>query len=279
MTVSWLARLVSDPVPYCGAPPAPEGLLGRWNLDPVLICVLGLLFAVYLVGRRSLPARRRPAWSGPLAIGGWAIGAFALISPLCPLSVSLFSARVGQHMVLTLIAAPLIAVGRPGAAIAAGVRVRWRETRAGPALWAAIVFMVMLWFWHAPAPYALTFASPLAYWLMHVTTFGSALWLWCEILNRPAGAAGFAAASLSMVQMGFLGALITLSGAAVYAPHQLTTAAWGLTQLDDQQLGGAIMWVPGISVFLVVLSLIAWRALRPLLVEGGGAKTPVEGRA
>jgi putative membrane protein len=72
--------------------------------------------------------------------------------------------------------------------------------------------------------------------------------------------------------MGLLGALITFAERPVYAPHRLTTAAWGLTQLQDQQLGGAIMWVPGVGVFLAVMSLIAWRGLRPWF--GAGAQRP-----
>jgi putative membrane protein len=275
MAGTWLQGAIWASIPYCGTPPAPEALWRRWNLDPVLIVVLALLFAVWLQGRR-VAAADAGRWPARVAVAGWTIGALALISPLCPLSVSLFSARVGQHMVLTLVAAPLIALGRPGAALAAGLGLEWPRARHSQALWAALAFAAMLWFWHAPKPYALTFESPLIYWMMHITTFSSALWLWCEILNRPTGVAGVAAAVISMLQMGFLGALITLSGVAVYAPHQLTTAAWGLTQLDDQQLGGAIMWVPGITVFLVVLSVLAWRALRPLLDEN--APEPVVGR-
>ena len=66
---------------------------------------------------------------------------------------------------------------------------------------------------------------------------------------------------MSSVQMGLLGALITLAPRALYAPHALTTTAWGLTPLQDQQLGGSIMWVPGCVVFLAVAML----ALRRLL--------------
>jgi putative membrane protein len=71
--------------------------------------------------------------------------------------------------------------------------------------------------------------------------------------------AGFA----SSVQMGFLGALITLASRAVYTPHALTTAAWGLTPLQDQQLGGLIMWVPGCLVFLAFALL----AMAPVLSD------------
>jgi putative membrane protein len=60
--------------------------------------------------------------------------------------------------------------------------------------------------------------------------------------------------------MGFLGALITLAPRPLYAPHSLTTDAWGLSPLDDQALGGALMWVLGCVVFLAV-SFLASRAL------------------
>jgi putative membrane protein len=55
------------------------------------------------------------------------------------------------------------------------------------------------------------------------------------------------------VQMGLLGALLTFSDRAFYAPHWLTTGAWGLSPLEDQQVGGMIMWAPGAAVYLVVV--------------------------
>jgi len=123
---------------------------------------------------------------------------------------------------------------------------------------------VLLWFWHAPAPYAATFASPVAYWAMHVSLFGAALWLWSGLLDRtPARLVLTLGASLvSTVQMGLLGALITLAPRPVYGPHALTTAAWGLTPLQNQQLGGGIMWVPGCVVFLATSILVLWLTLR-----------------
>ena len=63
-----------------------------------------------------------------------------------------------------------------------------------------------------------------------------------------------------MMQMSMLGALISLAPSALFAPHFATTIAWGLTPLQDQQLGGALMWVVGGLVFLT-LSLIALRRL------------------
>jgi putative membrane protein len=240
-----------SPVPYCGLPPVPAELAERWNLDPVLI---GAMLAV--LGAYLLSARRAGVSQGRIvsACAGWLVALIALTSPLCALSVALFSARIGQHMVLTLLAAPLVAWGLPLA--------RRRSPMA-----AAALFLALLWFWHAPAPYAATFASPVIYWAMHLSLIGSAVWLWAALLEGPPSSARLAAAAISMVQMGFLGALLTLAPRALYGPHQLTTAAWGLTPLQDQQLGGALMWAPGGLVFLAVGLMIGrrWMAPAPIL--------------
>ena len=179
---------------------------------------------------------------------GCLVTALALVAPRCPLSVSLFAARVGQHMILALLGAPLVVAGRPIAAFAAALGPLPLRGRSGPPaapLFAAALYAVLLWFWHAPAPYAATFASTFVYWSMHLTVFGAALWLWHGLLDGRGGSviAKLASGFFSSVQMGFLGALITLASRAVYAPHALTTGAWGLTPLEDQQLGGIIMWI------------------------------------
>ena len=201
-----------------------------------------------------------PLWRQATFYLGWIIAAAALISPLCPLSVSLFAARVGQHMILTLIAAPLVAAGRPFA-LAASLwhRSMTRQTAIAP-LCASAMFAALIWFWHAPAPYAETFRSTLVYWSMHVTVFGAALWLWTSLIDASPAQAGrvVVAGLISTVQMGFLGALITFAPRPLYTPHLLTTVAWGLTPLQDQQLGGAIMWVPGCIIFFIISMLILW---------------------
>ena len=103
--------------PYCGAPADPAGLALRWNFDPLLLVALvaAAIAYLWLMGSIASPSpgvrRRRTA----CFYAGWATAAAALVSPLCALSVSLFSARVGQHMVLETIAAPLVAFGMPTA--------------------------------------------------------------------------------------------------------------------------------------------------------------------
>ncbi len=90
---------------------------------------------------------------------------------------------------------------------------------------------------------------------------GAALWLWISLFDAPPekGPHVVFAGLFSSAQMGFLGALIAFASRALYAPHILTTAAWNLTPLQDQQLGGAIMWALGGVIFLVISMLILWQ--------------------
>jgi putative membrane protein len=230
-------------IPYCGAPPAPGELLTRFNLDFVLIACLAVLTIAHLTQVKDTLRRNT-------ALAGWLVAAAALISPLCALSVALFSARISQHMILLLIAAPLIASGLPrreNAHSARGMRC------------AAIAFFIALWFWHMPNPYDATFTSSTFYWLMHVSLFGSGLWLWRELLHHAPEhtAEALLTGMLSSMQMGLLGAVLTLAGHPMFEPHFLTASLWHLTPLQDQQLGGVVMWVPGILLFL-------WVAIRSL---------------
>lgn len=224
------------PLPYCGLPPSPGSLLGRFNLDPVLIAVLSVLTVVHVLSVRDTRSRA-------YAVSGWVAASAAFISPLCALSVSLFSARIAQHMILLLVAAPLIALG-------------WPKWNAGArTLWAtSVAFMVALWVWHMPTPYDATFASTPLYWAMHISLFGSGILLWRELVYHPARRVGLVllAGLLTSTHMGLLGAVLTLARHPLFFPHLTTTQVWGLTPLQDQQLGGTLMWVPGIALFLWV---------------------------
>jgi putative membrane protein len=244
-------------VPYCGAPPVPGDV--TWNTDPVLIAVLLAIGAVYAAGCRGKgpPKPRERALFG----AGLLFAAAALISPLCNLSVALFSARVGQHMVLTLLAAPLIALGRPERALA-----RWTE----PGRWSvslgkhamttgAVAFAIAIWTWHTPGPYDATLRNDYVYWTMHVTLFGAALLLWHALLVGNAGRAGIAliVGFGTAMHMSLLAAVLTLAPKTLFAVHLNTTWPWGLSPIEDQQLGGVIMWVPA-GVLLTVYGMAAF---------------------
>jgi putative membrane protein len=253
-------------LPYCGTAPLPGELFSRFNLDPVLIAGLALAICLQLWWNRpaAQPATPRQRLLG---VAGWVVAASAFLSPLCALSVALFSARVGQHMILVLIAAPLIALGLPAKPISG----KPASGRSAWPLWtAALVFFFALWFWHMPWPYEATFSSVAVYWCMHISLFGTAIWLWRELLHHsPARTTdALLAGALTSIQMGLLGATLSLAGHALFRWHLLTTFAFGLSPLEDQQLGGVLMWVPGIALFLWV----AIRSLLRLWASLGGAR-------
>jgi len=243
-------------IPYCGTPPLPEAIWGRWNLDPVLIAVLIAGLAAYLAGERVLSQRsgRHGTRDTALFTCGWLVLSLALVSPLCALSVALFSARIGQHMLIATVAMPLVALGRPLPRLHALTRRRLPGGRLlANKIVSSLLFALFLWLWHTPVFYAATFRSDLVYWTMHVTLAGSAFLLWHGLLTRglddpfTAFGCGFA----TTLQMSLLGAILTFARHPLFAEHLLTASDWSFTPVSDQQLGGLIMWIPGCTVVIV----------------------------
>lgn len=227
--------------PYCGAGPAPGDWLTRWNFDPLLMAVLVAGLAASLALQHG--AQRR--WG----LAALAVLALSFVSPLCALSSALFSARTVHHVLLVAIAAPLIAASLPA---------QRRSLLAAATLAQAAV----LWSWHAPAAYSLALSSGAAYWLMQLSLLGSATWFWLALrsVSAPAAVGGLL---IAMVAMGLLGALITFAGQPLYAPHLATTAAWGLSPLEDQQTAGLIMWAPASAIYLSVALIVLGRWIGP----------------
>lgn len=233
--------------PYCGVPPAPDELMARWNVDPVLSTTLAAAGLGWWVWR----ARGGRARDG-VAVMSLAVLLVAFVSPLCALSSALFSARVVHHGLLVAVAAPLLAFAPA------------RPWRILPLPAATLAHGLLFWIWHAPGPYAWALSADAAYWLMQGCLFLSALAFWAAVRRGPALAAA-GGLLLTTMQMGLLGALISLAGAPLYAPHLLTTTAWGLSALEDQQLAGLIMWAPMAGAYLAAALVLVGRQLRPPL--------------
>ena len=235
-------------ISYCGTAPVPGAL--HWNLDPVLIGALLLLAGANVTFARSHGVARRDLAASAT---GWLILTLAFLTPLCNLSVALFSARVAQHMAIALIAAPLIARGLLFAN-PLGAQRHW-----GAVAWGAtFAFAAIFWLWHSPAFYDETLRNNYVYWTMHVTTVAAALALWTVVFGSSAAVA-FLLLFATGLQMSLLGALLTFAAVPLFAVHEFTTAAWGLTWLQDQELGGLVMWVPA-GLLLTGYSALAFGA-------------------
>ena len=231
--------------PYCGAPPSPEQIWSQWNGDPVLLAGLAALALAMLAAVRHGAMRAMPA------AGAWLVLVALFVSPLCSLTSALFSARVAHHLILIAICAPLIAFAAPG------------RGRASPGLLQAtfLVQFVVVWAWHAPALYDLSLARHDIYWLMQASLLAASMAFWRAVLRAADPVSAGLALLGTATHMGLLGALLTFAATPLYAFHAQTTLPWGLDQLDDQRLGGLLMWVPATLPYLAALVWIAGRSL------------------
>ncbi len=221
-------------IPFCGTPPVPTELWTRWQFDPVLLAGLAALGAVLAFKARS----RTPA------LVGWSLVVLLFVSPLCAASMALFSARVAQHLLLTLVAAPVLARAMP--------------LRGPDVLPVACVFTALFWVWHVPGPYAATLQSDLVYWLMHLSLLGAAWLLWSSVLSAVASRPDTVVLgiALSAAQMSLLSALLVFARDPWHGWHMLSTVPYGLSPLADQQLAGGIMWVAGGALMLVAVAAL-----------------------
>lgn len=226
-------------IPYCGAAPAPADLLARWNFDPVLLAVSALVMAIGWKRAQAGGDERR-------FLAAVVVLAILFVSPFCAWTSALFSARTVHHLALTAVAAPLLAAAAPAAAV-----------RGGLSLWTAL-HAATFWLWHLPVAYEAALANHAVYWLMQGSLLLTAVALWRGVRHATLPM-GIGALLATTVQMGLLGALLTFSGTAFYAPHALAPLAWGLTPLEDQQLAGLIMWAPGAGIYLAAAVMLAAR--------------------
>jgi len=280
-----LAAAVLVPAPllaHAGRPVAPHDAWTAWSWDPAIVIPLFLSAWLYTRGvermwRRSGTGRGIRRWEAGCFAGGWATLLVALVSPVHAMGEALFSAHMVQHELLMAVAAPLLVLGRPvipllwaipvggrrtigGWAKAAAVRGTWRWLTAGPV--AFMLHAAALWIWHLPFAYDAAVASGAMHALQHASFLGTGLLFWWAVTHRREGRMGHGASVLYLfataMHGGGLGALLTLSSRAWYPAYAGSTAAWGLTPLEDQQLAGLIMWVPAGAVYLVAaLALVA----------------------
>ena len=204
-----------------------------WALLGALIVVAGAYLVV---------ARRRRRVDRDLAfVSGWLVLAIILPPPLHSLAGPRFWMHMVQLELLTLLVPPLLLFSAPLDTLPRRRRAPLIPRRNATAIVAALLFAIVLWTWHMPSLYQESLATPGIRVVQHASLFLSALWLWDAVLRRAPGGIGVLCILATMIHMGLLGALLTLAPAPLYA---------GVT-LQDQQLGGLIMWVP--AGFVVLL--------------------------
>jgi cytochrome c oxidase assembly factor CtaG len=178
-----------------------------------------------------------------------------------------------QHIILILVAAPLLVLGATPAALIWAVPRRWQRglgrwwqrQRTLQAGWRILtqpllvwtLHTIALWAWHAPGLYQAALQSETLHALEHLSFLSTGLLFWWTVVapyrgkKLAAGPGRLLSVFTMALQSGGLGALITFSPRPWYGAYTSTTTPWNLTPLEDQQLAGVIMWVPAGVVYLV----------------------------
>jgi putative membrane protein len=265
-----------------GQPHNWHDLARAWSFEPLVVISLALTAALFVIGLRRLwrqAAKKRVVrlWEALCFAGGWLALSVALVSPLHAWGRVLFSAHMSQHEVLMLVAAPLLVLGRPLVVFLWAFPVEWsrRIGNIGRVSWvtrswrfvtiplvAWLVHAEALWVWHVPILFDAVLHNDWLHTLQHLSFLVSALLFWWALIHGPQGAMGYGAAVLyvftTSIHSGVLGALITVAGSVWYPSYIGLTNSWGLTPLEDQQLGGLIMWIPAGLVYVIAgLALFA----------------------
>lgn len=258
--------------------------LRLWTVEPgvalpLLVCAVAYAAGVWRLWRTGGYGTGVRGWQVACFAGGCAAIVAALMSPIDALSAALSSAHMIQHELLMVVAAPLLVAGMPlgplmlvlPRRVRVGcvrmVRARWFVSAWSALTAPAVVWLahaIALWAWHVPVLYERALGSESLHALEHVCFFVTAVLFWWGIAGGRYGRLQYGAAVLyvfgTALHSGLLGAALTLSPSPWYSAYASTTAAWGLTPLEDQQAAGLIMWVPAGLIFTAVglLFFAAW---------------------
>jgi cytochrome c oxidase assembly factor CtaG len=265
-----------------GKPHTWHDLWHTWSFEPLVVIGLALTAGLFALGVRQLwresgVGKGIKRWEAAAFAGGWFALLIALVSPVHAWGRVLFSAHMTQHELLMLGAAPLLVLGRPLIAFMWALPLVWSRRIGNWArinwfqktwyaltipLVAWIVHAVALWMWHIPVLFEAVLHSEWIHTLQHLSFLLSALLFWWALIHGRRGWMGYGAAVLyvftTSIHSGLLGALLTFSRSVWYPSYVGLTTSWGLTPLEDQQLGGLIMWIPaGVLYAIAGLALFA----------------------
>ena len=237
----------------------------RWDLHPSVVAGLVLLGGLYVFLGGLTSARRHVA----SFFGALVVLFLALNGPLHNLSDTyLFSAHMGQHLLLTLVFPPLLLYGTPAHVIRPLLRPRWvmavGRVVTRP-LAAAVLFSGPIVIWHAPALYEAALRHHNLHILQHLVFLTTAMIMWWPVLSpvpelpRAQHLVQMLYLFLLGIPMSVTGALITLSDSVLYPFYATAPRVSGLSPLDDQQIGGLLMWVLGGLMLWIVMTVVWFR--------------------
>ncbi|HEY9773490.1 MAG TPA: cytochrome c oxidase assembly protein [Planktothrix sp.] len=245
-----------------------------WEFSPSVVVGCALLLAVYFYAERGKPTRKAVNFTlGVLTIF------FALVSPIDTLGDDyLFSAHMVQHMMLGMVAPVLLVAGIPESMARAWLKVpllaRLEKILGNP--WLAVILAnATFWIWHLPALYNLTLENETVHVIEHMMLMITGTMLWWPVFKpiaegRLKPMAAIVYMFVAAIPSTALGIIFTMADTPYYSGYahpdddlgalRMIREDWGLSQIADQKLGGAIMWEPAGAIYLwaIMVVLVEW---------------------
>ncbi|GAC1325142.1 MAG: hypothetical protein NVSMB25_23330 [Thermoleophilaceae bacterium] len=248
----------------------------KWTLDPAILLSLALWSAVYVRRfrrARSAAGGRGAGWVEATAFGAaLLVLAIALVSPLDSLGERyLFSAHMLQHILIGDIAPLLVLLSLSRVIMRPATRrlsaLERRLGRLANPVTFILLWLFLIYSWHVPGAYDAALRHPAVHALEHLSFFAAGTCVWWPLIqpvpmrHRMTGLAPFAYIAGAKVGLAALGLYLTWSSSVAYPYYEHVPRIWGLTAIQDQNVGGAIMMVEQSVVLAVVLAVLFMRML------------------
>jgi putative membrane protein len=232
--------------------------------------VIGLaaLGSLYIWRARAHPepiGRTRPA----MFFSGLALMFFSLNGWIHDLSdYYLFSAHMVQHLLLAMGVAPLLIMGTPGWMLRPVLRapiLRVLARPLGSAIVCFAIFNLVLIGWHLPPLYNLAMTYHEVHIFQHLLLLAASVIMWWPVLSPVAEYPRLSYPGQMLylfvmtIPMSVVSVSIAYAGGILYPAYASAPRVFQLSPMDDQLLGGLIMWIPGGLYFFAVISVIFFK--------------------
>jgi cytochrome c oxidase assembly factor CtaG len=240
----------------------------QWFADPLVLAPLAVLVAVYVMRFRRARREAGGRGAGPMQAVAFAAAALALLialaSPLDGLGENyLFSAHMAQHILLGDLAPLLLVLSLSRVIMRPATRRLMRIERAlgrfAHPVTGLFLWLFLLYLWHTPALYNAALEHPVVHLLEHVSFFTAGVAVWWPLIQpvpmrrRMTGLWPVAYVGAAKFGLALLGLYLTWSTTVLYDYYEHVPRIWGLSAIEDQNAGGAIMMVEQSLTFVIVL--------------------------
>ncbi len=276
-----------------------------WTVPPWTTIAIVLLAAAYLRGRIGLPERFSRGRAACF-LAGLATLWIALASPIDLYANYALWPHMVQHVLLSLVAAPLVVLGMPGVPVFRGLPRSWqrfvgpllaaRATRRAyrlllHPLTAGILFSLAMWIWHIPALYDLAVAVPFWHAVEHAFFLGTGVLVFWNVFEPwPFRSAWgplprvLLLLAIDLQNTVFCG-ILAFAGRPLYASYETTAPMLGVSPIADQEIAAGLMWVASQAVMLPIAGWLVARSVRtsnrrsPLALPSGAGGVPTPSSA